>query len=178
MIHRFHKSRRKADRASPSYLADESGSTLVEFAMITGPFLLILTGIIEVALLVIGSVDLKDSTNDVAREIRVGNAQCMSRAEIKEAICLQTTLLPDCSDRLTVQEASAPLGFGSGMSDLLEGDTFEKVQGGQVVVVESTYRWAIISPLVAELIGDENGDIEIQQSFVFQNETFGAQACP
>ena len=177
MIKRFSIWRRKRRQSPSAYLADESGASVVEFALVAGPFFLLLMGLIEVSLLLIGTTDLKNATGEVARSVRIGLTQCLTADKVVDQICDRATMLRDCKDRLKVQQTSSALGFGPGMADALDGDTFDEVQGNEVVIVKASYSWELFTPLVADLIGD-SGAIDLQQSFVFQNETFGVNACP
>lgn len=169
--------RRRLFRKPGAYARDERGVSTLEFALVAGPFLLLLTGILEIGLVLIAGTGMKQGLGDAARQIRIGAAQCLSRDEIEEIICDGASLLPNCSERLVVKQTASPLGFGAGMASQLSGDVFNEVKGGEVVIVESTYRWEILSPLLSPLLGDASGDLVIQDSFVFQNETFGAQSC-
>lgn len=51
--------------------------------------------------------------------------------------------------------------------------------GGQAVIYNVTYYWHIMTPMMDQIIGDENGSFPITASVVVKNEDFcGARHCP
>ena len=79
------------------WLRREEGSTAVEFALLSIPFVTFIIGIIEVALLMANASILEGASNDAARMIRTGQAQQSGDAEeaFRDALCDHARIM-DC----------------------------------------------------------------------------------
>lgn len=110
MMSRIGRSARLGLRALVCRLrADQSGATLVEFALVALPFLVTLFATIEIGLVYWGNKELENATNDAARLVRTGQAQTgnMTQADLKREACTRTTILFECETRLRIDVRSA-----------------------------------------------------------------------
>ncbi|MEL6316663.1 MAG: TadE/TadG family type IV pilus assembly protein [Pseudomonadota bacterium] len=171
---RFGRSRR-------ALKGDRRGTVTIEFMLALTPFLLLLLGIIEVGMVAFSSATLRNGTYDAARIVRTNSGGCVSQDEIETLICQNTVFAPNCTERLEATRRVMNGAWGSSSGELLgtEGDPDDdQVDGGDVVVVTAVYRWRAVSPLISAFIGNEDGELLMNQRFVFQTEPFGATTCP
>ena len=86
------------------FVNSERGATAVEFAMVAGPFFLILGVIIETGLMLFSEYALQSAVSDSGRLLRTGQAQNsnFSAATFKAAICSTAGVLIDCDNKVTV----------------------------------------------------------------------------
>jgi len=80
------------------FLANESGVTAIEFAMLGLPFFAIIGAILETALIFFASQVLDSALNDSARLIRTGQAQAQNYNvnTFRTAVCSELYGLFDC----------------------------------------------------------------------------------
>ena len=91
-------------RTREKFASSERGATAVEFAMVAGPFFLVLGVIIETGLMLFSEYALQSAVSDSGRLIRTGQAQNsgFSVATFKAAICSTAGVLIDCDGKVTV----------------------------------------------------------------------------
>lgn len=89
--------------------ADQSGATMVEFALVALPFMVMLFATFEIGLVYWGNKELENATNDAARLVRTGQAQAgnMTQADLKREACQRTAVLLDCETRMRIDVRSA-----------------------------------------------------------------------
>jgi Flp pilus assembly protein TadG len=133
-------------------LVDRSGATLIEFAVVGLPFLLLLFATFEIGLIYWANKELENATNDAARLVRTGQVQAanMSQADLKAEACERTAILINCAERLRLDVRSAarfgdivppePMdGSGNLKSD---GDfTFSPGAADEAVLVSAFFAW-------------------------------------
>lgn len=150
---------------------DRRGVSALEFCMIAPLLFLVVTAIIEIALITFSSGTLRTGVHHTARLVRVGTAQCYSDEEMVSAICSRSSFLPQCLNRLAIDRTVFPVGFsGAGVKD-------GAVSPSDVVLVGATYRWDVTTPALEPFFADKNGDFSFRQSFIFKTEEFISQAC-
>ncbi len=142
---------------------DEQGSTAIEFAMVSIPFLIFIFSSFAIAMHFFTTSALENGVDTAARKLRTGQAQAsaMTNEQFKNEICASSFI--DCSKLeihvsgdnswanvtpATCTDGSGGLASGSGASGGLVGD-----QGGcagQAFVVTACYEWdlAKIIPLI------------------------------
>ena len=84
------------------FSADQRGTTAIEFAMVIGPFLFLLFGIISVGLYFFVIFTLEHAVESAARVIRTGQAQTqtpnvMTPGEFKARVCAKLPPFMDCT---------------------------------------------------------------------------------
>jgi Flp pilus assembly protein TadG len=134
----------------------EAGATAVEFAMVAGPFFLVLGVIIETGLMLFTEYALQSAVQDSGRLIRTGQAQNsnFSASTFKTAICSTAGVLIDCQNKVTVYvnhsattfaqlNALVPsfLTIGPTVSNTPFPATFSCGTPLQPVAVVATYDW-------------------------------------
>ena len=165
------------------FLRDERGATMVEFALVAGPFLVMLVGLLEVCLIFIATTTLEHGAAEAARQIRTGELQAKgaSASAFKALVCENTFGLLDCNNRLKVDvrvfdsftntSGGSPIKDG-GVSD--EDLQFDAGSGSDIVLARVFYEWNIITPVIGGPLSnmDDNKRL-LQASVAFRNEPFG-----
>jgi Flp pilus assembly protein TadG len=153
------KLRRLAWRASPRRFArHQRGAVAVEFGLILLPFLALMFGIMETALVFFADQTLQTAVADSARLIMTGQAQTQSltAATFKDAVCARIYGLFNCEAGLYVNVQTYS-SFGSitytppiDTSGNLKTTSFVYQPGGpgDIVVVQLFYQWPIYVSLM------------------------------
>lgn len=168
--------RRLARRRWLGFVRNRRGTTAVEFAFLSIPFILLVGGILEIGLIAMSSASLKNGVREAARLGRVGTAACMSQGEMQTLICSNSPVLRECESRLAINRKRID-GWGGDSATQVGGDDFDNVSGGDIIVASAKYEWKILAPFISEMVGDTNGNFTFQQSFAYQAEPFGQSDC-
>ncbi len=165
-------------------LRGERGATMIEFAIVLVPFFLLLFGTIEVGLILWGTYELENATEDASRRIRTGQVQLNGIDEngFKTLICDRVSLLFDCQSKVQVEVRNFA-GFdeiAGNPPDPLDGDgslksNFAFNPGGPraIVLVNTFYQWPLINPLSeASMSNMGGGDRLLQALSAFRNEAW------
>ncbi|MEO8667404.1 MAG: TadE/TadG family type IV pilus assembly protein [Bauldia sp.] len=161
---------------------DESGATVVEFALVVLPFTALMFAIIETALLFLAGQTLETAVGDAGRLIRTGQAQKASydAAAMKTAICDHAPAMFKCEANLKVDvRTSATFDSINLDQPVVDGDlkddnfTYDDGKGGEIVVVRAFYEW----PTFVHLLGQDystlaNGKHLLAATAAFKNEPF------
>jgi Flp pilus assembly protein TadG len=151
--------RRLARRASPRRFARrQDGAVAVEFGLILLPFLALMFGIMETALVFFADQTLETAVADSARLIMTGQAQTQSltAATFKNAVCARIYGLFNCSTGVYVNVQTYS-SFGSitytpplDSNNNLVSSNFVYQPGGpgDIVVVQLFYQWPIYVSLM------------------------------
>ncbi|RVT84541.1 pilus assembly protein [Rhodobacteraceae bacterium CCMM004] len=90
-------------RALRRFRRREDGNTTIEFVILFTPMVLMLMAGAEAGLLNLRHVMLERGLDVAVRAVRLGPATPPSHTEIKQMICDQALLLPDCMNSVTVE---------------------------------------------------------------------------
>ena len=161
---------------------NSSGASALEFAMVAGPFLLLLLGVLAVGLVFAANMTLENAVAQGARLIRTGEAQSQSfdAGMFKTEVCKYLAGPVSCGGlKLDVRSFS---NFGSTtLTNPLDGSGNLKSQfnyapgvGGQVVVVRAFYEWDLLAalPQAIRLSNMSNGNRLLVATVAFRNEPF------
>jgi Flp pilus assembly protein TadG len=161
------------------------GAAAVEFALLAFPFFLIIASILEIGLVSLSGVMMQQGVREAARGALTGSGACRSREQLAGEICQGAAILPQCGSRLELKQVVFPSGWQNDIHQSAatagspgQQSDFSAPNGGDVVVVQATYRWSTISPIVSPFLGDGQGELEIRNSFAFQTEPYGTSTCP
>lgn len=175
---------------------DERGTTAIEFAMVIGPFLFLLFGIISTGFYFFIVFSLEHAVESAARVIRTGQAQtqkpnAMTVTEFKSLVCAKLPNFMDCTGatnkiRVNVQsfatyDAISPPTCVDTSGNLIPtgSQTFNPGAASTAVLVSVCYEWEMskamvnvpywISPAKAKM---NNGSTLIQASTAFTTEPY------
>jgi Flp pilus assembly protein TadG len=135
-------------------LRDRSGATAVEFGLVAVPFLALVLGIFELALIFLVSGTLDTATAAVARESSMLETR-PTTAAVAERIC-----------------ATMP-SFGRACDTALEVNVSEfAAAAGQsdIVVIRAVYDWPLLSPLVGRALPSGDGSLSFIATSAFRLE--------
>ncbi|MDP9096873.1 MAG: pilus assembly protein [Pseudomonadota bacterium] len=140
---------------------------MIEFALVSLPFIFLLFAIIELGLIFFANMALANATLSLARQIRVGKLTApgkaattsagiaMDLADFKKAICNNMKLVPTatCLNQLQIDmhvEASlqnqTTASTGSGSNFNTSSFCFYSGSPGDIVVLRAYYLWDIQTP--------------------------------
>ncbi len=173
---------------SPSLLrrlrSDTEGATAVEFAMVIGPFLALLFGIIAVGLFFFTTFSLENAVDQASRVIRTGQAQQagMTAQQFKEKVCEFVPGHIDCNGKIQVNVKSFANSADIQPNDMpkcLNNDGTMKnsadyIPGGSsvVVLVWLCYEWDMAKFPFINLGDMANGSRLIQATTTFRTEPY------
>jgi Flp pilus assembly pilin Flp len=142
---------------------DEEGATAVEFALIAGPFFLLIFAIIETSLYFFAGQYLETAVDDTTRLFRTGQLnETTSNAQFRTALCNEVKFLFDCSNiRTDVQVAARfddlgdpPEPDGSGN---FPADGFDSPDADIIMQVTASYKWPVYTNFSAPLLHTPGG---------------------
>ncbi len=166
-----------------SFRTQQSGSAVVEFALIAGPLIMLICGCLELALVILLSVTLDNATDITAREIRTGiTTQANSTANsFKQSICNRMGWLSgSCMSSLQVDVQTYTTFADVPKTDPIVNGQYQAASfyynigaGSKIQMVRAYYEWPLITPFLrAGMSKLSNGDAVISSKVVFRNEPF------
>lgn len=163
----------------------EEGATAVEFSLVAIPFILMIIGLVEMALMFSAASLLEGATGTAARLIRTGQAQAEGEdAEqvFRDALCDFSEVFIPC-ERIEYEVVEIEDGtFGS--ADSVPPPSFDEDgdlaslgfnPGGSssVVMVRVFYRYPIVTPLMQTILTNAAGNTRLLMSTtVFESEPY------
>ena len=172
---------------------NSSGAAALEFAIVAGPLLALLFGILAVGLVFVANMTLENAIEQGARLIRTGEAQSQGfdAARFRTEVCKHLTGPLSCAGlKLDVRTCSNfggcqltdPLDSSGNLKSALSLSYAPGV-GGDVVIVRAFYEWDFLAMLPIIPVGDNqsidtrlsnmpNGDRLLIATVAFRNEPF------
>lgn len=167
---------------------DERGATAVEFAMVIGPFLMMLMGIIGIGLYFFTTFSLENAVERASRIIRTGQAQqqtspAFTAADFKTQVCNLMPGFADCTNGLQVNvqnyASSASITSTTIPKCLTAGGALNSTPaystGGsnEIVLVLACYEWTMAKYLPFFSFGNmASGSMLIQAATTFRTEPY------
>jgi Flp pilus assembly protein TadG len=150
-----------------SYTREEKGGTAVEFSLIALPFVFLIIGTIEVALMFTAQSVLQESTFTASRLIRTGQLQQGMGGDPEEAfrdsVCDFSELLIPC-DQIQFDVKTLP-SFADAREDPpvfdengnLLGTEFTIGGANDIVMIRVTYNFPIRTPMMQPILANVGG---------------------
>ncbi|MBL4599986.1 MAG: pilus assembly protein [Rhizobiaceae bacterium] len=159
---------------------NDRGATAVEFALVGGPFFLLMFAIIEVSIFFFAGQVFETAVDTVGRMVRTGQIDSnMSEEEFKQIICDKTATLFKCEGiyvDLTVVSTFSQLSLPPEPTDLasdLGGFQFTVPGPSQIVKLTVMYEWPIVTNYVAAGLSKlDSGNALLSTVAVFKTEPF------
>jgi Flp pilus assembly protein TadG len=183
----------RAALASARWKKSESGVAAVEFALVAGPFILILGSLIETGLMMLTEHAIQAGVQEASRLVRTGQvkAKNLDAAAFKAEICKTAGILINCTASVTVFVSSAPtfaalsatlpsfLNVGPTAAQPTPPTTYAPGAASQPAAVVATYDW-IFSMWGMQAFGNVQGNAarRLVGFAIFMNEPFGGAAPP
>lgn len=171
--------------AARSFAHERRGSTAVEFAVIAIPFMTLLFGVIELALMLLVSSTVDTAVQFAARNVRTGEFQTtgsVSANDFKGLVCRNMNWLEDdCMTRLTVESQTFNNYNDLANSQFAATETFNPADARcwsvgapkDVVLMRVYYRWDLITPLLNDSLANSTDNKRlIVSSSAFRNEPY------
>ncbi len=163
---------------------DNSGSTAIEFAMVSGPFLALLFGIMAVGLFFFTTFSTENAVEQAARPLRTGEAQAagMTKDQFKANVCAKLPAYVDCGGKLRInvqkftvgQAIVAPACVDAGGALVPPAGTpFTLGAASDIMLVSACLEWSLAGKIPFLQIGSmANGAALIQASTAFKIEPY------
>jgi Flp pilus assembly protein TadG len=185
-------SNRSLARRALSFGRRKEGATVVEFAFLLPPFLLLMFAIIQTAVVFYAGQVLETATADAARLIMTGQAQKqgLTEATFKTQLCSRLDALFNCETgvKIDVKKYAWAAGtdpiaqFGSANLQApidedgnLDTDDFGYTPGvqGDIVVVKVVYEWPMLMGIYGfDLATLPSGKRLLMSTAAFRNEPY------
>ena len=176
-------SARRALRAAagvvPAPLRDDRGSTLVEFGLVAAPFVLLLVGTLEIAMMFFTSAVIEGATKEAARQIRTGQIQGSADplAAFQAELCGSLAGIVDCGEVVfTVQSFSNFSAVSMPLEHDQDGEIINPgfAPGGStaITVVRAVYRWNFMTPMMERVMPGGLAGHLLVSTVAFQNEPY------
>ena len=144
---------------------DDDGATAVEFAMIAGPFFLLIFAIIESSIYFLAGQYLESSIDEVGRMVRTGQLDSnTTEAAFKQEICDASALMFDCGSLKidlsiaatfdTLDDPPTPDPDGNYDSSAF---SFTPPGASQIAMITVMYEWPILTNYAAPLMTNTSG---------------------
>lgn len=160
---------------------NQDGSTAVEFALIGIPFILMVIGIIEMALMFTAQSLLEASTSEGARQVRIGAVQQGGGEDLfRDTVCDYAGLLMACDDIqyqvVSIDSFEDAQDFPDAEFDEdgnLQDQQFDAGGVSDVVMIRVAYRYVIKTPMMQLMLTNNNDNSRILLStVVLQTEPY------
>ena len=167
---------------------DEDGVVAVEFAIVAVPFMMLLFGIIELAVIFFMGSSLQSATFEASRLIRTGQFTSGDEAQFKTEVCTNmkggnTAAIAACESNLEVtvlllSDFSSSTSFGGGATVPTDssGDpiNYTASAGGDTVIVTATFKHVLSLPGSFTQLANVDGENarNIVSVTAFRNEPF------
>lgn len=175
---------------------DEDGVTAVEFAIVSGPFFLLVFAIIESSLLFFANQYLETVVDDIARLYRTGQvANISTAAKLKAEMCQRIKGLFDCNNIFINLDTAnkfidlPPPPTASNTANVNSDGKFEpserfdpNICPTQIIQFTASYEWPIYANYSAPLVSEGlNNNALISVTAVVRTEDFppiAGTTCP
>ncbi len=167
MLRLFRKCLRARDAA-------RRGVTAIEVALIAPILLLFLFGVLEVSLILLAQHLLENATYNASRLAKTGYIE-EGQTQLETVMDELTSRLQGLAPLLDVTKISVTSTAYGDLSDIGQPEQGEEASLGvpeQVVVYTVTYPWKMFTPLIGNLMGDENRIINLSSRIVVRNEPY------
>ncbi len=177
---------------------DKSGVTAIEFAILGGPFFILLFGIIESSLIFFAGQMLESSVDEVGRKIRTGQLNnTLTEAQFKQEVCNSAAILFTCNEiKIDMQVAAKfddlgdpPIPDANSNQSDFSGYSFTAPCPEEITMVTASYEWPIFTIYVSDNVypqskgksGSAFRKILLNAISVFRTEPYpagaGGRAC-
>ena len=160
------------------FARERKGSTAIEFAAIIVPFLMMIFGTLEIALIHLTRTSISNAMEIESRPIMTGEAGCISLDAFKTGMCSNMGIagaggcMPNM--KMSLEELSSfaanpapdPSDFGAVNENMDHG------QGGSVMLLRTYHRWDVLFPFLDKALGGDDGEVMLVSHLAFRNEPF------
>lgn len=179
-----------AERRRRRFWRADEGATAVEFALVAGPFFLLLIGIFELGLIFMLSLTLENAIAKNGRRIRTGELQAVSSGQeaatleaFRTKVCDDMAWMKaDCLQHLSLDVRTVTTFAAVNLDPPINDHQLDKTNFGfkpgtggpspSIVLVRAWYEWPLIAPLMNQALVKLPGQTLITSAVVFSNEPY------
>nr|WP_298098135.1 TadE/TadG family type IV pilus assembly protein [uncultured Shinella sp.] len=163
------------------FLRAREGTAAIEFSLIVMPFLIVLFGILDMALMFFVDGSLDSALHVAAREVRTGKAASANwdLAQFKAQVCAEMAFSFDCSKNLLVttqvMDDFSSVTFPTAVNNrtLVVTESFATGQTGDYVMIQAFLPWTSwLAPLGVDTAHLSDGRYVLSASALFRNEPY------
>jgi Flp pilus assembly protein TadG len=159
-----------------------SGSAIIEFAIVAPVFFLLLFSIVEVGGIYFAQQTMQYGTDDIARMVRTGQTaqDGVTQASVRQQVCNDVAPLVPCDANLMVDVESFTNFSGVNFSQPLDPNgnlnamnNYNPGQSCSVVLVRVFYAWPVFTPLLTPFLSNmANSHHLLYSAAAFRNEPY------
>ena len=152
---------------------DERGVTAIEFALIAPALIFIIVGITEMSLMLLTTHLLENATYNASRTAKTGFIAA-GKTQLETVMHVLNTRVASLAPLLDPSKLTVTSTAYGSLSDIGQPEQGTESLGtaGEVVVYTISYPWQMFTPLIGNLMGDENRIIVLSSRIVVRNEPF------
>ena len=168
----------------------QSGSAMLEFAMIAPVFFMLLFATLETAMVFFGDMILENAVKVTGRTVRTGQAQLANKtaAQFRQDICDQVSFLLNCDAAHLYVDIRSFGNFGAAdfpppldangnivgnLNNYQPGGSSQVPGQNSIVLVRVFYTWQLNTPMFANYFSNMAGNMRlISASMAFKNEPY------
>jgi len=166
------------------FIPCNNGATVVEFAMVAGPFLALLIALFQTVLVFFAERVLDETTEQASRYIFTGQAQQsnMTQSQFANYVCQNTFALFNCGNFMINVESynsfsaantSTPTLTFNAQGQVTNQWSYSPGNPGDIAVVQVMYQWPVVlGPLGFNLSNLGNDNRLLVSTAVFKNEPY------
>jgi hypothetical protein len=149
------------------------GTTAVEFAIIAPVFFLFFIGIVEISMIMLTQHLLENATYNASRLAKTGYVAA-GKTQLETVMDVIDRELGSLSPLISVARLSFRSTVYGQLSQIdLPGQGAAGLGAAdQVVVYTVSYPWKVFTPMMSDIIADDNGIINLTSRIVVRNEPY------
>ena len=148
------------------------GTTSIEFALIAPVFFMMFIGVIEMSLMMLTQHLLESATFNASRLAKTGFVAA-GHTQIETVMDTLDTELAGLAPLIDVAKITfTSTSYGQLSQIGLEDGTEGLGASDQVVVYTISYPWKFFTPMIGNIIGDQNLTINLNSRIVVRNEPY------
>ncbi len=168
---------------------DASGSTILEFAFVAGPFFALIFAILQTAIIFFADQMLDTATQSVSRLILTGVAQSdgsspMTQTQFKSAACARLPSFMSCnnlfvdvtkvgSDNSAFANASMgrpTITYSGGVASMPQ--TYTPGSKSDIIMIRLTYPWNVVGAPGLNMASMQNGQFLLMATTIIRTEPY------
>lgn len=173
----FHALKKFTGIRKPHFLSRRNkgkrGVASIEFALIAPIFFLLLMGTTEISLIMLVEHLLESASYNASRTAKTGYIET-GKTQLETVMAEVTQRLGNLSPLINPAYITVTSDAYGDLSAIGQPDEGSEGFGtaGQVVVYKISYPWKLFTPLIGDLMGDENHIINLSSRIVVRNEPY------
>ncbi len=149
------------------------GLAAIEFALIAPVFFMLFIGLMEMSLMLLAQHLLENATYNASRLAKTGFV-AEGKTQLETVMDVLNNELGSLAPLINISKLSFTSTSYGKLSDIGQPGQGANNLGAanEVVVYTVTYPWQVFTPLMNDIIGDENGIIRLTSRIVVKNEPY------